>query len=150
MRDTSLMNPSDEKERCQDLVNKYLRVAKNQGSKSQVRDALELQLPSSPLYDFLEGRLPHPSHTYKRLIEVTESDEKEFINREIGERRTRLGARVDEVTREVKREAYKKSGLEQLYQGLIDWTNDDAVRREYEEKLFMRACDELDFLPPKV
>ncbi|KAJ6087406.1 hypothetical protein N7467_006320 [Penicillium canescens] len=145
-----ILEDSDEKERCQDLVNKYLRVAKNQGSKSQVRDALELQLPSSPLYDFLEGRLPHPSHTYKRLIEVTESDEKEFINREIGERRTRLGARVDEVTREVKREAYKKSGLEQLYQGLIDWTNDDAVRREYEEKLFMRACDELDFLPPKV
>lgn len=80
------------------------------------------------------------------MIEITEAAEKEYINREIGERRTRLGARKENVTLEVKRDAFKQSKLEDLYRGLIDWTNDDAVRRQYEEKLLSRACEELDFL----
>lgn len=143
----SRLSHSDEKERCQDLVDKFTKSARKNGTKAQYKSALELQLPTCPLYSFLEGRLPHPSHTYLRLIEITESEEKEFINREIGERRTRLGARIEQVTLEVKREAFKKSGLEQLYQGLIDWTNDDAVRRKYEEKLLERACDELEAMP---
>lgn len=80
------------------------------------------------------------------MIEITEAAEKEYINREIGERRTRLGARKENVTLEVKRDAFRQSKLEDLYRGLIDWTNDDAVRRQYEEKLLSRACEELDFL----
>ena len=139
------MVDSDEKERCQDLVNKYTKKARSKGSKAQYKQALELQIPTSELYSFLEGRLPHPSHTYLRLIEITEAEEKEFINHEIGERRTRLSAKIEQVTLEVKREAFKKSGLEPLYRGIIDWTNDDAVRREYEQKLLERACDQLNF-----
>lgn len=91
--------------------------------------------------------MPHPSHTYLRLIEITESEEKEFINREIGERRTRLGARIDQVTLEVKREAFRRSDLEQLYRGIVDWSHDDEVRRTYEEKLLQRAYDLLAVLP---
>ncbi|KAJ5614426.1 TPR-like protein [Penicillium herquei] len=140
---------TDEAERCQDLVNKYTEFVRDNGSKSQHKHALELQLPSSPLYSFLEGRLPHPSHTYLRIIEITEAEEKAFINREIGERRTRLGARLGQVTLEVKREAFAKSELQALYQGLIDWTTDDSVRRQYEEKLLQRLCDELEVLPKK-
>ncbi|KAJ5780523.1 Tetratricopeptide-like helical [Penicillium paradoxum] len=138
---------NDEKDRCNDLVNKYTKSMKNNGTKTQQKHALELQLPGSPLYDFLEGRLPHPAQTYQRLIDITESQEKEFINREIGERRTRLGARIEQVTQEVRREAANKSRLDQFYHGIIDWTNDDTVRRQYEEKLFQRAYDELGFLP---
>ncbi|KAJ5820130.1 antiviral protein (Ski3) [Penicillium riverlandense] len=139
---------NDEKERCQDVVDKYTKLARKNGTKAQYKRALELHLPTCPLYDFLEGRLPHPSQTYLRLIEITEAEEKEFINREIGERRTRLGARIDQVTLEVKREAYANSGLDQMYRGIIDWTNDDEVRRQYEEKLLERACEVLDVLPP--
>lgn len=124
-------------------------MAKSRGSKAQQKQALELQLPTSPLYSFLEGRLPHPSLTYLRLIENTESEEKEFINREIGERRTRLGARIDQVTLEVKKEAFKKSGLNTLYKGIIDWTNEDEVRRRYEEKLLQRGYDELEVASSK-
>lgn len=120
---------------------------KSKGTPTQHKHALELQIPGSPLYDFLEGRLPRPSQTYQRLIEITERQEREFINREIGERRTRLGARIEQVTQEVRKEAASKSGLDQYYQGMIDWTNDDAVRRHYEEKLFQRAYEELGFLP---
>ncbi|PYI07843.1 TPR-like protein [Aspergillus sclerotiicarbonarius CBS 121057] len=142
-----LFAESDDKHRCQDLVDKYIGFAKKNGSRTQFKKALELQLPSCPLYDFLEGRVPHPSHTYLRLIEMTEAEEKEFINREIGERRTRLGAKIDQVTLEVKREAFKRSELEQLYRAIVDWSHDDQVRRTYEEKALQRANDVLAVLP---
>jgi superkiller protein 3 len=123
-----------------------MKLARKNNDKAKYKKALELQLPSSSLYAFLEGRLPHPSLTYLRMIEIAESEEKEYINREIGERRTRLGATKENVTLEVKRDAFRQSKLEDLYRGLIDWTNDDVVRRQYEEKLLERACEELEFL----
>ncbi|KAL4779820.1 hypothetical protein BJX76DRAFT_339793 [Aspergillus varians] len=137
----------DDKHRCQDVLDKYVDFTKKNGSRLQYRRALELHLPESPLYNYLEGRIPHPAHTYSRLIEITESEEREFINREIGERRTRLGARIDQVTVEVKREAYKRSELEHLYRGIVNWSHDDQVRRTYEEKLLQRAYDTLTVLP---
>lgn len=129
------------------MVDKYILFAKKHGNRLQHKKALELQLPTGPLYDLLEGRVPHPSQTYHRLAEFTESEEKEFINREIGERRTRLGAKIDQVTLEVKREAFKRSQLEPLYRGIIDWSHDDQVRRTYEEKLLERGCDVLAVSP---
>ncbi|KAL4810134.1 hypothetical protein BDV18DRAFT_53266 [Aspergillus unguis] len=137
----------DDKHRCQDVVDKYVAFAKKNGTRLQYKKAIELHLPTSPLYNYLEGRLPHPAHTYTRLIEMTEAEEREYINREIGERRTRLGARIDQVTLEVKRDAYKRSELEELYRGLINWSHDDQVRRTYEEKLLQRAYDILTVLP---
>ncbi|KAI9927714.1 hypothetical protein ASPWEDRAFT_52295 [Aspergillus wentii DTO 134E9] len=139
----------DDKHRCQDVLDKFVNFTRKQGNRSQLKKALELQLPTSPLYDFLEGRVPHPAQTYLRLIEITESEEKEFINREIGERRTRLGAKIELVTLEVKREAFRRSELEQLYRGIVDWSHDDEVRRTYEEKLLQRGYDLLLVLPSK-
>ncbi|KAJ5555165.1 hypothetical protein N7461_003635 [Penicillium sp. DV-2018c] len=141
-----ILADEDQQDRCHDMINKYTNAMKESGTKAQQKHALELQLPGSPLYGFLEGRLPHPSQTYQRLIEITESLEKEFINREIGERRTRLGARIEQVTQDVRREAAKNSRLDQYYHGIIDWTNDDDVRRRYEEKLFQRAYEELGYV----
>lgn len=124
-------------------MDKYVAFTKKNGTRLQYKRALELHLPTSPLYSYLEGRIPNPAHTYSRLIEITEAEEREFINREIGERRTRLGSRIDQVTLEVKREAYKRSELEQLYRGIVNWSHDDEVRRTYEEKLLQRAYDTL-------
>jgi superkiller protein 3 len=117
--------------------------AKDHGSIEQYRRALEVQLPSSPFYEFLEGRLPRPEYTYTKLAELTEAIEQRKINKEIGERKTRLGARIDQVTTQVKREVYSESPLEGLYQSVIDWTHDDEVRRTHEEKLLQRAYDTL-------
>lgn len=130
-----------------DLVDKYIKFVRKNGSRAQLKEALRLQLPSCPLYSALEGRVPRPADTYQRLIEYAEAEEKEFINREIGERRTRLGARIDQVTMEVKNEAFSRPELEELYRGLIDWTQDDDVRHRYEEKLLQRAYDHLLVLP---
>lgn len=108
---------------------------------------MEALLPTSPLYDFLEGRIQPASLTYVRLAQLTETEEKERINKEIGERRTRLGAKLNQVTTEVKCEAFASSGLESLFQNVIDWTQDDEARRTYEEKLFDRAYEHLSALP---
>ncbi|KAF2085425.1 TPR-like protein [Saccharata proteae CBS 121410] len=137
----------DDKDRCQTAVNKMVDFTRSNGSKAQYKRALEIQLPTSPVYACVEGRVPHPSHTYTRLAEITEAEEKERINKEIGERRTRLGARIGQVTTEVKREVYGRSKLEELYQNVIDWIQDDEVRREYEEKLLLRAYDALVVSP---
>ncbi|OJD15408.1 hypothetical protein AJ78_04340 [Emergomyces pasteurianus Ep9510] len=142
-----ILAAADDKDKCQSAVQKYVSLARKHGSKAQYKQALELQLPSSFLYDLLEGTVPHPSHTYLRIIEICEAEEKEFINREIGERRTRLGARIDQVTLEVKREAFQRSSLDNLYREMINWSNDDEVRRNYEERLLQRAYDFLQVLP---
>ncbi|KAH8693970.1 putative translation repressor/antiviral protein Ski3 [Talaromyces proteolyticus] len=138
---------SDERERCVDVVDKFIKFARKNGTRTQQKQALHLQLPTCPLYPYLEGRVPHPADTYSRLIETTETEEKEFINREIGERRTRLGAKIDQVTAEVKREAFSNNELDEYYKGLINWTNDDEVRHKLEEKLLQRAYDLLLVLP---
>ena len=130
-------------------MDKYVGDAKKNGSQLQYKRALELMLPTSPLYDYLEGRVPHPSHTYTRIVEIVEAEEKERTNRLIGERRTRLGVKLGQVTTEVRRELLESSELELLYQAIVDWTNDDDLRRIYKEKIFQRAYDLLAVLPPK-
>lgn len=121
--------------------------ARDCGTRDQYKNALKILLPDSPVYEFLEGRIQKPSYTFVRLAELSESDEREQINRNIGERRTRLGARLDQVTLEVTREVLRNSELEDLYQHVIDWTSDDEERRTYEEKLLQHAYDHLCALP---
>ena len=134
---------ADDKLKCQTTVHRLLAFVKSNGTKAQYRKALEIQLPTSPIYDFLEGLVPHPSQTYIRVAEILEVEEKERINKEIGERRTRLGARIGQVTAEVQREVFGSSPLESVYQNIINWITDDEVRRQYEEKLLQRAYDTL-------
>ena len=138
----------DDKYKCQDVVDKFLGFAKNQATRLQHKYAQEIILPTSPIYDYLEGRIPQPSHTYQIMAQITEFEEKERINKEIGERRTRLGAKIGQVTVEVKREVLRDSDLEDLYGKIIDWSNNDELRRQYEEKLLQRCLDALSILPP--
>ena len=128
-------------------MDKYVGFVKEHGTRTQYRRALELMLPSSSLYDFLEGRVPHPSQTYQRVVEIVESEENERINKLVGERRTRLGARIGQITTEVKREVFGASNLEHFYGCVIDWSTDDDIRRLYEERLLQRAYNTLAVLP---
>ncbi|KAI5293987.1 Superkiller protein 3 [Ascosphaera acerosa] len=136
-------------EKCSNALRIYANHAKAHGSAAQYRDALLLQCPTAPYYSLTAafGHAPDPAQTFARAIEVAEADEREFVNREIGERRTRIGARLDLVVAEVKREAFARSRLDTLYRDAINWTRDDAVRYVYEEKLFQRAQELLLALP---
>ena len=137
----------EDREQCQNVVNQYELFVKRNGSRSQYRRALELMLPTSPLYSVLEGRVPHPSHTYQRILESTQAEEKQWIDSQIGERRTRLGARLDRVTQEVKNEAVDKFQVEQQYQNLIEWTQDDDVRHVLDQELMQRMLEVLIAMP---
>lgn len=137
----------DDREQCQNVVDRYESFAKKHGSPAQYRHALELILPSSPLYPTLEGRVMKPSLAYQRILESAETEERDWIKEEIAGRRTRLGARIDKVTAEVKCEAIPKFQLESKYTALIDWIQDDDIRHELERKRFDRMFEDLLVLP---
>ncbi|GAB7332739.1 hypothetical protein MBLNU13_g04480t1 [Cladosporium sp. NU13] len=143
----SIHAKADDAHRCQTVIDKLGVFVKQHGTSEQRKRALRVTLPGSPVYDFLEGRLPHPTLGYTRIAEITEEEEAQRIKTEISNRRTRIGARVGQVTTEVKREVYTKSELEDLYQQIINWTVEDEIRREYEEKLLLRAYEVLLVLP---
>ncbi|OIW26736.1 TPR-like protein [Coniochaeta ligniaria NRRL 30616] len=134
--------------KCQDVVDKFIGYAQKNGERQQYAEALSLILPDSPIYPALEGRVPHPAKTYETIVQIVEGDEKREINTLIGERRTRIGARINDVTLEVKREVFSKSRLGHLYRQLIEWSIDDDVRRTYEEKLFQYCYERLLAFPP--
>ncbi|KAF1949797.1 hypothetical protein CC80DRAFT_456945 [Byssothecium circinans] len=137
----------DDAHKSQTAIDKLVNHARNHGTKLQYVRALQTQLPSSPVYSYLEGRLQNPATTYTRIAEIHENEEAQTIKRLIAERKTRIGATLEGTTQSVKNEIYGVSPLEEVYQGIIDWTNDDEQRREYEEKLLQRAYDTLLALP---
>ncbi|KAJ9148613.1 Tetratricopeptide [Pleurostoma richardsiae] len=134
--------------KCQEVVDKFIDFARIQGERLQYAEALELILPESPIYLTLEGRVPHPARTYETVAQILETEEKKRINTLIGERRTRIGARIGDVTVEVKREVLGQSKLGHIYEQLINWSNDDDVRRQYEERLLQFRHDRLMVFPP--
>ncbi len=137
----------DDRNRCQAVLDKYTSDAKKYGSRTQLKHSLEVYLPTGPLYEYLEGRIPQPAHIYVKIADLVEAEEKEKTNTEIGQRRTRLGAKIDQVTVDVKREVLEGSQLEDLYGAIVDWTHEEEVRRQYEEKLLQRVHDHLAVLP---
>ncbi|KAI8631416.1 tetratricopeptide-like protein [Xylariaceae sp. FL1651] len=142
-----ILRDANEMYKCQDVVDKFVDFARAQGDRSQYAQALNIILPDSPIYPALEGRVPHPAKTYETIAQVLEVDEKKRINILIGERRTRLGAKLSEVILEVNREVLCQSKLAWVYEQLILWTGDDDARRQYEEKLLQFRYDRLLVLP---
>lgn len=108
--------------------------------------SLEILLPTSTIYDYLEDRIQNPADSYIKIVEIVEADEQEKINREIGQRRTRLGAKIDQVIQDVKREIFAESKLSVLYNNIIEWSPSDETRRHYEEKLLQHTYDTLTLL----
>ena len=144
---TEIFATADDRERAQTTIDKFIKFAKQNGSKAQYKRALQAILPSSPIFDFLEGRIPRPVDTLIQVAQLTEDEEATTIEREIHARRTRIGARLGQVTSDVKREVYGKSELEHLYREIINWATDDELRHQYEEKLLQRAYDSLTNTP---
>lgn len=149
LRLAEIFSEANEMYKCQDVVDKFVDFARAQGDRSQYTQALTIILPDSPIYPALEGRLPHPAKTYETMAQILEVDEKKRINTLIGERRTRLGARLSDVTVEVNREVLCQSKLPWIYEQLILWTTDDDIRRQYEEKLLQFRYDRLVVSPPE-
>ena len=147
VRAAEIFAQADDKHRCQTTIDKLVSFSKQNGTKAQYKRTVKVLLPGSSVYDFLEGRIPRPGDTYATLAEITEDEEAQTVKHEIAARRTRIGAKLGQVTADVKREVFARSDLEQLYQEVINWSSSDDVRRQYEEKLLERAYDTLLVLP---
>lgn len=147
VRLAEIYRDSEQTYKYQKTIDDFITFARAHGEPQQYVDALSLTLPDSPIYSAVEGRT-RPAETYETIAKILETHEKKRINTLIGERRTRLGARVNEVTVEVKREVLGSSKLSHIYRELINWSNDDDVRRQYEEKLLQHCYDRLLVFPP--
>lgn len=146
VRLAEIYQDSEQTYKSQKTVDDFIAFARAHGTTQQQVDALGLTLPDSPVYSVVEGRT-RPAETYETIAKLLEADEKKQINSLIGERRTRLGAKVSEVTIEVKREVLGRSRLGHVYRELINWSNDDEVRRNYEDKLLQHCYDRLLAFP---
>lgn len=147
VRLAEIWRDSEETYKYQKTIDDFITFARAHGEPQQYVDALSVTLPDSPVYSAVEGRT-RPAETYETIAKILETYEKKRINTLIGERRTRIGARVNEVTVEVKREVLGSSKLSQIYRELINWSNDDDIRRQYEEKLLQHCYDRLLVFPP--
>lgn len=94
---------------------------------------LHLQLPGSPIYEFLESRFPKIYQTFNKLISIYEKEENEVINKAVSKQRFKI--QQDFNTNAMKYKIYKNSQLPALYNGLINTTMDDEERRMTEGKL---------------
>lgn len=99
----------DERPRCIAVFDKIVPFTQQHGTKAQYKNSLQLLLPGSPLFDFLEGLIPRPDQTYLKLADMIETEETERINKEIANRRSRLGAVYGQVVTEVRREVWGAS-----------------------------------------
>lgn len=126
----------------QKTVDDFVTFARAHADPEQYVEALAITLPDSPVYTAVEGRT-RPAETYVTIAQILEAHEKKQINTLIGERRTRIGARVSEVTIDVKREILGASKLAHIYRQIINWSNDDDIRRQYEEKLLQHCYERL-------
>ncbi|EPS42388.1 hypothetical protein H072_3606 [Dactylellina haptotyla CBS 200.50] len=140
----------DDRWKFDTIAGKLLPFVETRGTRGQQRKALELHLPESPLYEYLQGsdqQAPlQPDIGYQRLAEIIEAEEKELMNSQIASRKSRLGATERSVTVQVKQEVWKKSPLQDIYTKIINWTKDDQIRRDSEAKQLKLGYSYLEVL----
>lgn len=147
LRLVEVYQDSEQIYKSQKVIDDFITFARTQGDPIQYVNALGITLPGSPVYSAVEGRT-RPAETYETIAKILEAYEKKQINSLVGERRTRIGARVNEVTIEVKREILGASRLAHIYREIINWSSDDDLRRHYEEKLLQHCYERLVVFPP--
>ena len=68
-----------------------------------------LLLPDKPYFGLIERRIPSPGETSQKIATSLEKSEQETIGKEIAKRRIRLGANLEQVTKDVKRDVLSNS-----------------------------------------
>ncbi|KAG4301141.1 hypothetical protein PCK1_002451 [Pneumocystis canis] len=136
----------DEKENCFDTMKKLMEFVEERGSDIQILNTLELYLPSGPFYSYLEGLIPIANVTYVKIIKILENLEKEKINKAMAKQRGRLGFTVEEISKNVKKDIFRNSTLEKIYEEVINWTDDEELRRETEVKLLNHYYEHLNII----
>ncbi|KAK9475663.1 hypothetical protein V1514DRAFT_313181 [Lipomyces japonicus] len=138
---------NDDINRATAIVNKLQNFVTEKGNIENNITLLKLILPKSPIFLFLEGRLPKPADSLEKLTSIVETSEKQQIVSTINKSKNKLGVSVSKVTKKIKREVYSSSELEDLYRELLNWSDDENQRREVEGKLLEFLYNKLLSVP---
>jgi superkiller protein 3 len=76
---------------------------------------LTLLLPDQPFFALIERHIPPPGEVCESIATSLEILEQEMIDKEIEKRRMRLGANLEQVSRDVKREVFSRSEVPALF-----------------------------------
>ncbi|KAK9450965.1 uncharacterized protein V1518DRAFT_167002 [Limtongia smithiae] len=128
-------------------INDMRKFILDKGSRADHLQMLKLQLPESPLFPFLDGRIPPPAETLERLTDLIQTEENERIQNTVKSQRNMLGANLSEITRRVKLQVYESSQLEHYYRELLNWSHSEEQRREVEGRLLSFLYNKLLALP---
>ncbi|KXN90207.1 Superkiller protein 3 [Leucoagaricus sp. SymC.cos] len=159
---------TDDPTKTAQVLTKIIDVSRALDDRGKLVDALSYLLPDSPFYPIL-SKLPPPDPTnptastvasiqssvynelpiLEEIVDLIEKQEKTFMEREIGRRRTRLGAGgPDQIRKEVGREIWGTSRLPQLYTQITNHPNSsDDLLRSTETKLLQYKANYLHALP---
>ncbi|KAI0743910.1 TPR-like protein [Daedaleopsis nitida] len=144
--------------KCAESIQKIIEIRRDteHGTRPELADALALLLPGSPFYPLLSS-LPPPDPTNptsttiylvqtaihntlplsEEIVLIHEREEEMIIQREVSNRRQRLGAPpAEQIQRDVALEVISRSKLPGLYNEVLNHPNtSDELRRETELKL---------------
>lgn len=78
---------------------------------SEVNDMaiLNFQLPGSPIFEYMEGRLPQPTATYSKLIAICEKSQNKALSKYQSRNMARLSSKDSKATADAIYEIYAKS-----------------------------------------
>lgn len=108
---------------------------------------LKFQLPDSPIFQYMEGRLPHPSLTISKLIKYYEKSKKDALAKlKKGKLSLNKAAADDAKVFDI----YKNSKLTNLYESLLSWSNDEEQRRAVENTLLEHTYQMLLVAPANI
>ncbi|EMR08560.1 hypothetical protein PNEG_03040 [Pneumocystis murina B123] len=139
----SIFMKSDEKDKCLESLKKLLEFVEERGSLNQILKTLKFYLPSGPFYKYIENCIITAEIAYIKMIKIAEDLEREKINKSMAKQRGRLGFTAEEISRNVKKEVFKDSTLEKIYEEAMNWIDDDKLRREIEVKLLNHCYEHL-------
>lgn len=90
--------------------------------------------PESPIFEYMEGRLPRPSSTYAKIIKIYENHEAKILAK-LQNQPLRISGLTKNESDKEKYKVYSKSALPFYYSQLLSWSEDDQERRHFEAKL---------------
>jgi len=108
---------------------------------------LKFQLPGSPIFQYMEGRLPHPSLTFAKLIKYSEKSKKDALAK-LKRGNLSFGKTAADDSKVF--EIYKSSKLPELYENLLNWSNDEEQRRLTENNLLEHVYQMLLVAPANI
>lgn len=126
-------------------VSQKIRSSNDSDAKTEL---LKLQLPGSPVYEFLKGRMYPPVLALMKLTAEEKKKIDEKLSKIKARARTSISMTHEKVLAE-QRAVYANSELTQWYRDLLAVTDDDQTRRDVEISLIKLLLDQLEVQPPK-